>query len=113
VARTAVPVTRVSRLQVNGVPQGDEVAGDTVNGMSMVNNGATLLHLDNLPGVAQTISLILVGTVDFQPAGPAVLTVAADTYAALVGPFPIDTYGNVLEFDVSSASLNFAAFSLI
>lgn len=112
-ARTPVPVTRVSRYQVNSVLSGDEVAGNTVDGNSMVNNGSTLLFVDNFSGSNQTVTLTIVETVDFSPAAPVVLTVVNNTYAAQIGPFPRDLYGDVLEFDVSSASLNFAAFSLI
>lgn len=112
-ARTEVPIERVSRLAVASFLAADSVAGDTVNGMRMPNNGATLLWVSSTSGADQTIDTILVATVDFQPAGPVVLTIPANTETSLVGPFPRELYGNVLEFDVSSALLSFAAFSLL
>lgn len=112
-ARVNVPVIRISRHAVNALMNGDEVAGADLDGMRMVNDGATVLFVDNLSGFDETISLIVVETVDFSPAAPVVLTVPDQTYAALIGPFPQKYYGNVLEFDVTSASLNFSAFSLL
>ena len=109
-ARTNVPIKSVNRLQV---ATATVVAGNTVDGMRMSNNGATLLYVDNNAGSDQTIELILVETVDFRTAGPVVVTVPASAAVNLIGPFPINLYGNVLEFDVSSASLDFAAFSLL
>jgi len=113
VARVNVPVSRVSRLQVFSAVAADVVAGDTVNGMRMANNGATLLWVSSSSGSAQTVETIPVETVDFSPAAPISLVVPANTVSALIGPFPVDIYGNVLEFDVSSALLGFLAFSLI
>lgn len=112
-ARTDVPITRTSRYQVNAALAADVVAGDTVNGMRMSNNGATMLRVANSAGVVRTIDLIIVETVDFAAAGPTTLSVPANTVDALIGPFPVNFYGNVLEFDVSSNSLGFLAFSLI
>lgn len=112
-ARVDVPVIRVSRHAVNPLVNGSEVPGADLDGMRMVNNGATVLFVDNFSGFNETVSLIVVETVDFSPAAPVVLTVPDQTYAALIGPFPQQFYGNVLEFDVSSALLNFSAFSLL
>lgn len=109
-ARTNVPIKSVERLTV---ATATVVAGNTVDGMRMSNNGATLLYVDNNSGSNQTVELILVETVDFQSAGPVVLTIPASAAVNLIGPFPANLYGNVLEFDVSSASLDFAAFSLL
>lgn len=113
-ARTEVPIKRVSRLAVASFLAAESVAGDTVNGMQVVvNDGATLLWVSSTSGAPQTVDMILVATVDFQPAGPVVLTIPANTETSLIGPFPRELYGNVLEFDVSSALLSFAAFSLL
>lgn len=112
-ARTDVPVKRVSRLAASYFTAAEAVNGDTVNGMRMSNNGATVLVISNSAGVSRTIDTILVETVDFQPAGPVTITIGASAAFAVVGPFPTELYGNVLEFDVSNASLDFGAFSLL
>lgn len=112
-ARINVPVLGTSRLQVIPAFTADLVVGDTVNGMRMSNDGGTVLYVRSSSVAAQTVSLILVETVDFLPVGPAVLTVPALTTAALIGPFPANLYGNVLEFDVSSNTLSFLAFTLL
>jgi hypothetical protein len=111
-ARTSVPITGTSRHQVFAVDPGDVVTGDTVNGMQMFNNGGTMLYVDNSAVTDETISVTVVETVDFQSASPLVLTIPAGAFT-LLGEFPLNYYGNVLEFDVSSASLGFVAFSLI
>lgn len=112
-ARVTVPVSKTSRLQVFPTFSTDVVDGDTVNGMRMVNNGATWLHVVSASGSDQTVDLIILETVDFSTPAPITLTIPANTFAANIGPFPVGTYGNVLEFDVSSISLGFLAFSLI
>lgn len=111
--RTAVPLKHADRLSVASFTNATDVPGDVVNGMSMVNDGATMLFVANTSALARTVSTYLVETVDFQPAGPVVLTIPASATINLIGPFPTNLYGNVLEFDVSSTTLNFAAFSLL
>lgn len=110
-ARTVVPVAQVSRFQAVALTP---VAGDLVNGMQVqFNNGATYLWASNAAVTDQTADFILVETVDFQPASPLTVTIPAGADSVLVGPLPSNLYGNVLEFDVSSASLSFLAFSLL
>jgi hypothetical protein len=108
-ARTDVPVQRTSRLQVFSVATG--TPGDVANGMRMINDGATLLYVQGA-GMDATVSTILVETVDFQTPPPIVLTIPANSFGVELGPFPVDLYGSVLEFDVSDANLTFAAFTL-
>lgn len=109
-ARTAVAVVQASRYQAVAMAP---TAGDTVNGMQLFNNGATYLWASNAAVTAETVDFIVVETVDFQPASPLQVTIPASADSVLVGPFPTNLYGNVLEFDVSSASLSFLAFSLL
>lgn len=112
-ARTTVPVRRVNRQDLTTFSTLDVAAGNTVDGMRMVNNGGTVLVVNNGAGSDQTITLTIVETVDFSPAAPVVVTVPSATFFGMIGPFPEEFYGNVLEFDVSSGSLDFAAFSLL
>ena len=112
-ARIEVPVKRVSRLTASSFTAAEAVNGDTVAGMQMVNNGATVLVVSSSSGSQQTVETILVETVDFQPASPVTIPIAANSAFAVFGPFPVNLYGNILEFDVSSALLDFGAFSLL
>lgn len=108
-ARTTVPVTRTSRFVAFA---STPTVGDTVNGMQMVNDGSTMILFSSASGTPETVDFILVETVDFQSAGPVVVTVSANEPGSLLGPFPTNLYGSVLEFDVSSASLSMSAFTL-
>lgn len=110
-ARVDVPVLRTSRLVAFSTTT--SVTGDPVNGMRMVNDGATVLVVDNLAPGDQTVSTIIVEAIDSQVPGPVVITIGANTYVTVLGPFPINLYGSVLEFDVSSSIVTFNAFSLL
>ena len=81
--------------------------------MRMPNNGSTLLWVDNNAGTDQTIDEYVVATADFYPVSPVSITVPGSSTVNLIGPFPTESYGNVLEFDVSSASMDFGGFSLL
>lgn len=108
-ARTAVPVTKASRfVAFTSTP----TAGDIANGMQMVNDGSTVLLVESSLITPATVSFIVVETVDFQAAGPLIVAVAANEPGSLLGPFPTNLYGSVLEFDVSSTSLSMSAFTL-
>jgi hypothetical protein len=87
-------------------------AGDTVNGMQMVNDGSTMILVESASGATQTIDFIIVETVDFQAASNLTVAITANEPGSLLGPFPTNLYGSVLEFDVSSASLSLSAFTL-
>lgn len=110
-ARVDVPVLKTSRLVAFGTTT--SIAGDAVNGMRMVNDGATILTVDNLAVGDQTVSTIIVESIDSQVPGPVVITIPANTYTAVLGPFPINLYGSVLEFDVSASIVTFNAFTLL
>jgi hypothetical protein len=112
-ARTTVPVKRVNRFDVTTYDLLSVVAGDTVNGMRMPNDGSTLLYIDNDSGLDRTIDVYVVETVDFYPVSPVAITIPASSTVNLIGPFPTGIYGNVLEFDVSGADLLFGGFSLL
>lgn len=112
-ARTAIPIQRLSRFAVADFTSSETVPGNTVDGMSLVNNGATVLAFRNTSGAPQTITITIVETVDFSPPVPVIETIATGTILGMIGPFPNDIYGNILEFAVSSASVDFAGFSLL
>lgn len=112
-ARVTVPVKHVNRFDVTFYNTLTVVAGDVVDGMRMPNDGSTLLFIDNGSGLDQTIDIYIVETVDFYPVPTATITIPAASTVNLIGPFPTSVYGNVLEFDVSSTSLDFGGFSLL
>jgi hypothetical protein len=80
--------------------------------MQLINDGSTMLLVESASGSAQTVSFALVETLDFQAAGPTVVPIAINEPGTLLGPWPTNLYGSVLEFDVSSASLSLSAFTL-
>src|SRR5688572_32949657 len=71
--RVEVPVTRTSRVQVFCAPT--SASGDPVNGHFMVNDGASLLWIRSAAAGDETVSTILVESLDFQVPGPVVLTI--------------------------------------
>lgn len=91
----------------------DLATGNIVDGMRMINDGATFLYVANTGGTPETISVDVVETVEFVAPGPLVYTVSNLNFVDLIGPFPVGIYGNVLQFDVSSVNLAFGAFSLL
>lgn len=112
-ARTTVPINRLGRLAVSSFVSADLATGNTVDGMRMLNDGATVLYIANSGGTPETISIDVVETVEFVSVGPLVYTISNLTNVDLIGPFPPGIYGNVLEFDVSSTNLAFGGFSLL
>jgi hypothetical protein len=103
----------VSRFAVDPVTTANDQVGDVVNGNYFINDGGTLLWVSNPTAGVETVSIVVVETVEFMTTGPVVINIAANTLVALVGPFPTSIYSNVLEFDVSDATMQVAAFSLI
>jgi hypothetical protein len=112
-AATSVPVKRVSRFAVTAFASTELAAGNVVDGMSMLNDGATLLYVSNTGGSPETIDVTIVETVDFQAPSPVTFTISNLNSVDVIGPFPAGIYGNYLEFTVSSASLSFGGFSLL
>lgn len=110
-ARVEVPVTHTSRVQV--FCSTPAVTSDPVNDHFMVNDGASLLWVRSTVGTDQTVSTFIVESLDFQVPGPVVLTIPANCEGAMLGPFPVDLYGSVLNFDVSTAGFELMAFTLL
>jgi len=109
--RVEVPVTRTSRVQVFCAPTSS--AGDPANGHFMVNDGASSLWVRSAAAGDETLSTFIVESLDGQVPGPVVLTVPANCPGTMLGPFPVDLYGSVLSFDVSTASFEIMAFTLL
>lgn len=112
-ARTTVPVESVDRYAVTSYSALTVATGNIADGMRMVNDGATLLYIDNDSGADQTVTITVPETLDFNPVVDPVIPVSASSTVNLIGPFPTKIYGNVLEFDVSSVNMFFGGFSLL
>lgn len=111
--RTPLNVTSVSRLALTAFPA-PSVAGDVANGNVSLNDGATFLAV--LSGDASThgLTVQVASGVDGLTAGPRSYTVpVAASGTQIVGPFPIQFYGSQLLFNVDSAQVKVAAYSLL
>ncbi|MFJ2515603.1 hypothetical protein ACIPEL_36300 [Streptomyces griseoviridis] len=108
-ARTAVPVTQITRT---GVAPGTEVSGDATNQHVIANNGRMLLQVRNSGStVARTVTFRLPGLTDGQAITPR--TVSIPTSATRwFGPFPTGDYGSQLQVDVDNAELKLTAYGV-
>lgn len=109
-ARTALPVNTITRT---GITPASETAGDATNGMTMVNNGRTVLLTHNTNGgsTAHTLTISLTGAVDGQGIVPRTWSIAASA-SKYIGPFPADSYGGTMKIDVDNSELHLTAYSL-
>jgi len=108
-ARKQVPVVGVNRFALT--PDETPVAGDTVNNMYMLNDGATYLRMVSSSGSSQTVTVLIPNGSDTNlTVGPRVYTVLANQ-SSRTGFFPVNRYGSQLLFSVSSASVTFQAYS--
>lgn len=112
--RTSLAVATVSRLALTAFPA-PSVAGDVANGNVSPNDGATMLAVLNSDGAAtHGLTVQVVSGVDGLTAGPRPYTVPITSAGTqLVGPFPIQFYGTQLLWNVDSAQLKVAAYSLL
>lgn len=108
-ARVDVPLTQVTRA---GVANASEVTGDTTNGHSFNNDGRVWLEARNSAGTAtRNVTLHLATTVDGQTVADRTIPVPINS-TKKVGPFPTDTYGATVTFDVDNAELRLATYHL-
>jgi archaellum component FlaG (FlaF/FlaG flagellin family) len=106
VARVEIPVVAVTR---DGTVMPDAIAGDTVNGHTLPNDGRVGLIVRNVSAdTAFNLTISLTRTVDGQPVTPRVVTVPANTSKAF-GPFAPGDYGSAVALDVDNASLTLLA----
>lgn len=109
-ARGNLPLTQIARA---GVAPGAEVAGDSVNGHAMNNDGQAFLLLHNTNGAATArVATIHVATqVDGQAVASRTVSVPAAA-SRYVGPFPVSQYGRSLLVDADHAELKLTAYHL-
>lgn len=111
--RTQTTVTTVSRTALTAIPA-PSVAGDVTNGNFALNDGATMLLVLNADGGSTHVLTVQVASgVDGLTAGPRSYTCPISAVAQAVGPFPVQFYGSVLNFNVDNANLKVAAYSLL
>jgi hypothetical protein len=112
--RTPTSVTSVSRNALTAFPA-PSVAGDVTNGNVSSNDGATMLAVLNSDGAAtHVLTVQVVSGVDGLATGPRSYTIPTTASGTqLVGPFPIQFYGSQLLWNVDSAQLKVAPYSLL
>jgi hypothetical protein len=112
-ARTNVPVGRYGR-GASGLDKSTvtAVAGNTVDGMVVVNTGRTMVDIDNTNGASTShiATFLPIGNIE----GVSVTipeTIAAGKTIGY-GPFPVDKYGSQLKINANHAELTFIAWEL-
>lgn len=111
--RTPLNSVPVSRLALTATPT-PTVAGDVANGNVTPNDGATFLAVVSGDAATHGLTVTVVSGVDGLTAGPRPYTVpVAASGPQATGPFPIQYYGTQLLWNVDSAQVKVAAYSLL
>jgi hypothetical protein len=112
--RTPTSVTSVTRTALTAFPA-PSVAGDVTNGNVSLNDGATFLAvLNSDAGSTHGLTVTVVSGVDGLTAGPRSYTIPTSASGTqIVGPFPLQFYSSQLLWNVDSAQLKVAAYSLL
>jgi len=112
--RTATSVTKVSRTGLTAFPA-PSVAGDAGNGNVSPNDGATMIAvLNGDAAAAHNLTVELATGVDGLTSGTRTYVVPASASGTqVVGPFPIESYGSRLLWNVGSTQLKVALYSLL
>jgi len=111
--RTFLAATSVSRLILTAFPA-PSVAGDVANGNVSPNDGATMLAVVSGDTNPHGLTVTVASGVDGLTAGPRPYTIPGSASGTqLVGPFPVQFYGSQLLWNVDSAQLKVAAYSLL
>lgn len=105
-ARIEIPITSFTRA---GSVMPAPIAGDTLEGHALPNDGKTgLIVANDSIDTTHTVTINLYRTVDGQSVVPRVESVPFGESHA-IGPFPTSDYGNSVAIDVSSADLKLRA----
>ncbi len=87
-------------------------AGNADGGHSVVNNGATFLHVKN-SGVESTMTVVTTASVDGLAVADLTVTIPANTGDKMVGPFSRGTFGDSLTVTFTSvAGITLGAFTM-
>lgn len=112
--RTPTSVTSVTRTALTAFPA-PSVAGDVSNGNVSPNDGATMIAvLNSDAGSTHGLTVTVASGVDGLTAGPRPYTIPVSASGTqLLGPYPIQFYGSQLLWNVDSAQLKVALYSLL
>jgi hypothetical protein len=108
-ARASIQLIRLDRTTFTANGSGSTL--DSVNGSTVLNDGATFLELHNTSGSTRTVSVEIPDDVDED------LTVSPRVYTVANGAtgktafFPRQTYGPQLLVDVSGTGVTATAYS--
>jgi len=108
-ARTTVPVSRVSHLVA--VPLYAAV-NDAANDMQLDNDGHTLVLVVNTGGSTRTFDAVIQKTMQGVLPAPLSYAITAGAFVVL-GPYEPGTFGQVLQVNSNHADLAVRAFTLI
>jgi hypothetical protein len=108
-ARIDLPVGVVDRYQVFTLPA---AVSDPTNDHSMVNNGATVVLVQNIGGSSHTAQAVVSQLLDFQTVTTISYTIPANSFVVL-GPYPMEIYSDHLLFNTDHADLKLRAFSFL
>lgn len=104
--RVVVPVVKTSK---NGINATTPVTGDAVNNHYYNNSGHTMLLVKNTGAGARTVTILVTGTVDGNPATKAPISIPAGQ-EWLIGPYDVNNYGSQVSVNVEHAELTLRAF---
>lgn len=111
-ARSQIPVTRLTRYAITAAPT--PTTGDATNGHYLVNDGATFFEFRNNGAVQRQIDILISDTWDSD------LGISARTWQLTAsatdmktGTFPTHLYGNTLLVDVAHSDVRILAYSVL
>lgn len=104
------PITVVREVLTVVPPPG--ITPDVTNGNVVTNDGATALVLLSMSSLPRTLTVSLIAGLDGLPIGPRTYVVPVSTSRQIVGPFPVQFYGQQLQFNLDSPSVLVQAVSL-
>jgi hypothetical protein len=109
--RTPLPVVTLTRTALTGFPTTS--FADAVNGNVFANDGATSLIVFNSDASnVHNLTVQVASGVDGLTAGPRTYAVpVSGSGTQLLGPFPLQWYGNQLLVTADSALIKLGAFS--
>lgn len=105
--RVVVPAVKASKSGINFTTP---VTGDATNNHYYNNSGKTLLVAKNTNGAstARTVTILVTGTVDGNPATKAPISIPAGQEWVL-GPYDVSNYGSQVSVNVEHAEVTLRA----
>jgi hypothetical protein len=107
-ARTSLPVTRSSHLV--SVPL-NAFVNDATNDLQMVNDGHTIILVENTGVVTRNVAFVITNTIDGVTPAPLSFALTAGQ-AVPFGPHPQSEYSSLLLINLDSTDLHVRAFTV-